>query len=149
MLTGMCCTWVRGRHDRDIQRWPNLVEMKITRHMLSTLKAVVYTVPCSLLLLLFFLVGGRFLQILPPCPHIALSGRRANCRKILQIYSMVKIMSLMIRSHVLSQRGAFGGVFLEYSAGSDPPCLCPSISNSKSPHQSQASSEEKDREQPP
>lgn len=35
----------------------------------------------------------------------------------------------MIWSHVLSQRGAFGGGFIKCSAGSDPPCLCPNISN--------------------
>lgn len=106
--------------------------MKITRHMLSTLKVLVHTVPWLLLLLLFFFFLGQFLQIRPPCPHVASWGKRENFRKILKIYSMVKIMSLMIRSHVLSQRRSFGGVFIEYSAGSGPPCLCPTISNPES-----------------
>lgn len=45
MLTEMCCTWAQGGQDRDIQHWADLVEMKITRHMLSTLKVLVHIVP--------------------------------------------------------------------------------------------------------
>lgn len=41
-------------------------------------------------------------------------------------------MTLMIRTQILSQRGTFAEAFTECSAGSDPPCLCPGISDPQS-----------------
>lgn len=49
--------------------------------MLSTLKAVVYTVPCSVLLLLFFFGGGKILADPPSMPTHSFIGEKGKLQK--------------------------------------------------------------------